>query len=93
MIQYKCLGIRKGELESGLYRLTHLYLSNIKFFELTCKDHLKLYMNKEYKEEDYRIVFGVVKTTFIKMVEIVTKEYNNIHKKGAEKMALHHKKE
>jgi len=50
-------------------------------------------MNKEYKEEDYRIVFGVEQTTFIKMVEIVTNEYNNIHKKGAEKMALRHRKE
>lgn len=43
---------------------------------------------KEYKEEDYRIIFGVEKTTFIEMLKIVTKEYDNIHKKGAEKMGL-----
>lgn len=48
---------------------------------------------KEYKEEEYRIIFGVEKATFDSMVEIVTKDYNNIHKKGAEKMDLIHKKE
>ena len=46
---------------------------------------------KEYKEEDYRTIFGVEKTTFDSMVEIITKDYNIIHKKGAEKMALVHK--
>ena len=40
---------------------------------------------KEYKEEDYRTLFGVEKATFETMVEIVTREYNLIHKKGAEK--------
>ena len=48
---------------------------------------------KEYKEEEYRIIFGVKKTTFDSMVDIVTKDYNNIHKKGAEKMGQIHKKE
>lgn len=41
---------------------------------------------KEYKEEDYRIVFGVEKDTFEEMIIEVEKEYNYIHKKGAEKM-------
>ena len=50
-------------------------------------------MNKEYKEEEYRIIFGVEKITFLTMVEIVNSEYENIHKKGAEKMALLLKKE
>lgn len=48
---------------------------------------------KEYKEEDYRTIFGVEKETFNQMLKIVTKEYEIIHKKGAEKMGLHHKKE
>ena len=43
---------------------------------------------KEYKEEEYRIIFGVEKNTFNEMVKIVENEYNNIHKKGAEKMDL-----
>ena len=50
-------------------------------------------MEKEYKEEEYRTIFGVEKVTFDKMVEVVTKEYNTIHKKGAEKMVLHLEKE
>lgn len=50
-------------------------------------------MNKEYKEEEYRTIFGVEKTTFITMVEAVTNEYENIHKKGAEKMDRLLKKE
>lgn len=41
---------------------------------------------KEYKEEDYRTIFGVTKNTFEEMIIEVEKEYNNIHKKGAEKM-------
>ncbi len=41
---------------------------------------------KEYKEEDYRTVFGVSKNTFEKMIIEVEKKYNCIHKKGAEKM-------
>ncbi len=48
---------------------------------------------KEYKEEDYRIIFGVEKNTFNEMVEIETKEYNIIHKKGGEKMDHHPKQE
>ena len=44
-------------------------------------------MNKEYKEEEYRIIFGVEKITFNEMVRIVKNEYENIHKKGVEKMA------
>ena len=48
---------------------------------------------KEYKEEEYRIIFGVEKTTFDKMVEIIEKEYSKLHKKGAEKMVLLLKKE
>lgn len=43
-------------------------------------------MNKVYKEDEYRTIFGVEKNTFNEMVEIVENEYNNIHKKGAEKM-------
>lgn len=43
-------------------------------------------MNKEYKEDEYRTIFGVEKNTFNEMVRIVENEYNNIHKKGAEKM-------
>ena len=50
-------------------------------------------MKKEYKEDSYRIIFGVEKNTFTTMVNIVTAEYENIHKKGAEKMELLHKKE
>ena len=50
-------------------------------------------MNKEYKEDEYRTIFGVEKNTFNEMVEIVENEYNNIHKKGAEKMVLLPKKE
>lgn len=42
---------------------------------------------KEYKEEDYRTIFGVTKNTFDEMVIVVEKEYNKIHKKGAEKTA------
>ena len=50
-------------------------------------------MEKEYKEEEYRTIFGVEKVTFITMVEVITNEYENIHKKGAEKMVLPHNKE
>ena len=50
-------------------------------------------MKKEYKEEEYRIIFGVEKVTFDIMVELITQEYNNIHKKGAEKMVQLLKKE
>ena len=46
---------------------------------------------KEYKEEEYRIIFGVEKETFDKMVAIIAKEYESTHKKGAEKMAQIHK--
>lgn len=42
-------------------------------------------MNKEYKEDEYRTIFGVEENTFNEMVRIVENEYNNIHKKGAEK--------
>ena len=48
---------------------------------------------KEYKEEDYRTIFGVEKTTFDQMLRIVEDEYKNIHKKGAEKMVQLLKKE
>ena len=48
---------------------------------------------KEYKEEEYRTIFGVEKDTFDKMVTIVEDEYKSIHKKGAEKMDQHLKKE
>ena len=50
-------------------------------------------MKKEYKAEEYRTIFGVEKLTFTTMVEIVTKEYENVHKKGAEKMEQLHKRE
>lgn len=50
-------------------------------------------MNKEYKEDEYRTIFGVEKNTFNEMVKIVENEYNNIHKKGAEKMELLLRKE
>ena len=50
-------------------------------------------MNKEYKEDEYRTIFGVEKNTFNEMVRIVENEYNNIHKKGAEKMDLLLRKE
>ena len=50
-------------------------------------------MKKEYKEEEYRIIFGVDKITFDTMVKIVENEYNIIHKKGAEKTDRRHKKE
>ena len=50
-------------------------------------------MKKEYKEEEYRIIFGVEKVTFDIMVELIIKEYNSIHKKGAEKMVQLLKKE
>ena len=43
-------------------------------------------MKKEYKVEEYRTIFGVEKNTFNEMVRIVENEYNNIHKRGAEKM-------
>lgn len=43
---------------------------------------------KEYKDEEYRIIFGVKKNTFDEMVKIVENEYNKIHKKGAEKTDL-----
>ena len=43
-------------------------------------------MNKEYKEEEYRIIFGVEKITFNEIVRIVKNEYEIIHKKGAVKM-------
>lgn len=48
---------------------------------------------KEYKEEEYRTIFGVEKTTFDEMVRIVENEYESIHKKGAEKTDLLLKKE
>ena len=48
---------------------------------------------KEYKVEDYRTIFGVEKNTFEEMIKLVELEYESIHKKGAEKMALHLKKE
>lgn len=37
-------------------------------------------------KQEYSIIFGVEKVTFITMVEVITNEYENIHKKGAEKM-------
>lgn len=40
---------------------------------------------KEYKEEEYRILFGVEKRTYNKMLEIVTFNYNLKHKKGGRK--------
>ena len=43
-------------------------------------------MNKEYKKDEYSTIFGVEKNTYNEMVKIVENEYNNIHKKGAEKM-------
>ena len=43
-------------------------------------------MNKEYKKDEYRTIFGVEKNTYNEMVKIVENKYNNIHKKGAEKM-------
>lgn len=39
-------------------------------------------MKKEYKDEDYRTIFGVEKTNFFNMVEIIEKEYNIVHRKG-----------
>ncbi len=41
---------------------------------------------KEYKEEDYRTIFGVTKDAFEEMIIEVENKYNYIHKKGAEKM-------
>ena len=41
---------------------------------------------REYKEEDYRTIFGVKKNTFEEMIIEVEKQYNKIHKKGVEKM-------
>ena len=40
---------------------------------------------KEYKEDEYRILFGVNKITYNKMLEIVTFYYNQKHKKGGRK--------
>ena len=46
---------------------------------------------KEYKEEEYRIIFGVEKETFDKMVAIIAEEYESTHKKGVEKMGRNRK--
>lgn len=40
---------------------------------------------KEYKEEEYRTIFGVEKNTFDEMVRIVEIEYDIIHKRGGRK--------
>ncbi len=40
---------------------------------------------KELKAKEYRTMFGIEKDTFDKMVEVVTDEYENIHKKGGRK--------
>lgn len=40
---------------------------------------------KEYKEEDYRIIFGVDKITFDAMVKVVEKQYEKDHKDGGRK--------
>lgn len=50
-------------------------------------------MNKEQKEDEFRIIYGVENNTFAVMVKIVTDEYEKIHKKWAEKMVLLLKKE
>ena len=47
---------------------------------------------REYKEEEYRTLFGVEKNTFNTMVNIIAEDYTKIHKKGAEKMDLRLKK-
>lgn len=67
--------------------------SDTKFFRISLQRLFLVMEVKEYKEEDYRTVFGVTKITFEEMVIEVEKEYNNIHKKGAEKMVLLLKKE
>lgn len=40
---------------------------------------------KEYKEEEYRTLFGVQKVTFLSILEIVTNDYNKKHKNGGRK--------
>lgn len=48
---------------------------------------------REYEEENYRTVFGIEKQTFCVMLDILTNEYESIHKKGAEKMGRHRRKD
>ena len=48
---------------------------------------------REYKEKEYRIIFGVEKNTFYEMINLVDEKYKLVHKKGAEKTDRHHKKE
>lgn len=40
---------------------------------------------KEYKTEDYRIIFGVDKITFDTMVKVVERQYEKEHKDGGRK--------
>ena len=40
---------------------------------------------KEYKEEEYRIIFGVDKPTFDRIVKIVEQQYKKEHEKGGRK--------
>ena len=37
---------------------------------------------REYKEEEYRIIFGVEKNTFYEMINLVDEKYKLVHKKG-----------
>lgn len=43
---------------------------------------------KEYKEEDYRIIFGVEKNTFEEMVSLAEKKYQKDHECGGRKDGL-----
>ena len=43
---------------------------------------------KEYKEEDYRTIFGVEKNTFFEMLKLLTKQYEIDHCRGGRKDGL-----
>lgn len=44
-----------------------------------------IFKMKEYKKEEYRILFGVEKNTFIQMLEIIEVQYNIDHQLGGRK--------
>ena len=61
---------------------------DIKFFGLVCKSYFCNMEVKEYKEEEYRVIFGVEKNTFEEMVSLAEKKYQKDHECGGRKDGL-----
>lgn len=55
---------------------------DIKFFGLVYKGYFWDMEVKEYKEDEYRIIFGVEKNTFNAMVDLAENQYKKDHENG-----------